>query len=300
MESKNVGPACEQETDDDDLGIGGSMPSDFDRASTSVLAINPTSVLGEPKTDDGLLGVNGPTSSGLDQVSTSSGLDQVSTSSLVTNPTSAFGPGEIPTSHSVALLVEDPSVNMFALGTDVTKNASSTEVFGREEGLTVQILGGEDPVSLTQRVEDPRFSPEPTDDPDDPGAEGSHLDDSLFVDDESPNLPPGDAFASSSSCSSDSKASSDEDVSLEVGRTRKVKLKTKAKVCPDPPGSSLSDPKSLRRLRRHCGISEEIVLIAPTPADRADAPPAGYMTLFENYFDQCLLWFPLPRSSCAI
>ncbi|KFK23641.1 hypothetical protein AALP_AAs68684U000100 [Arabis alpina] len=120
-------------------------------------------------------------------------------------------------------------------------------------------------------------------------------DGSLFVDDTDPQLPFGRADASSSSSSSDSGAFSDEDVSLEVGQTRKVKSKTKAKVCPDPPGSSLSDPKSLRRLRRHCGISEEIVLIAPTPADRADAPPAGYMTLFENYFDQCLLWFPLPR-----
>ncbi|KFK22561.1 hypothetical protein AALP_AAs42440U000100, partial [Arabis alpina] len=78
-------------------------------------------------------------------------------------------------------------------------------------------------------------------------------------------------------------------------RAKKVKKKTKAKVCPEPPGSSLSDPKSLRRLRKNCGISEEIVLVAPTPADIADAPPTGYMTLFENYFDQCLLWFPLPR-----
>ncbi|KFK22533.1 hypothetical protein AALP_AAs42214U000100, partial [Arabis alpina] len=115
-----------------------------------------------------------------------------------------------------------------------------------------------------------------------------------FADDTDQNLPFGRADASSSSSSSDSSAFSDEDVSREVGQMRKVKSKTKAKVCPDPPGSSLSDPKSLRRLRRHCGISEEIVLVAPTPADRADSPPAGYMTLFENYFDQCLLWFPLP------
>ncbi|KFK32777.1 hypothetical protein AALP_AA6G287300 [Arabis alpina] len=105
--------------------------------------------------------------------------------------------------------------------------------------------------------------------------------------------------ASSSSSSSDLRDSSDdEDTYLEVEqikKTRKAKNKAKAKVCPDPPGSSLSDEKSLRRLRKNCGISEDIVLVAPTPADRADAPPAGYMTLFENYFDQCLLWFPLPR-----
>ncbi|KFK29454.1 hypothetical protein AALP_AA7G136500 [Arabis alpina] len=78
-------------------------------------------------------------------------------------------------------------------------------------------------------------------------------------------------------------------------KTKKAKKKARAKVCPDPPGSSLSDEKSLRHLRKICRISEEIVLVAPTPADRADAPPAGYMTLFQNFFDQCLLWFPLPR-----
>ncbi|KFK22912.1 hypothetical protein AALP_AAs40207U000100, partial [Arabis alpina] len=122
------------------------------------------------------------------------------------------------------------------------------------------------------------------------------------LNDEDPDLPPGKAFASSSSSSSGSRSSDDEsddeNTLDEVGqpkKAKKAKKKVRAKVCPDPPGSSLSDPKSLRRLRRHCGISEEIVLVAPTPADRADAPPAGYMTLFENYFDQCLLWFPLPR-----
>ncbi|KFK41019.1 hypothetical protein AALP_AA2G074800 [Arabis alpina] len=123
-----------------------------------------------------------------------------------------------------------------------------------------------------------------------------------FLDDESPNLPPGDVYASSSSYSSDSRVSSDEDddddMSVEVERTKKVKKvrkKAKSKVSPDPPGSSLSNTKSLRRLRKSCGIAEEIELLVPTSADRADAPPAGYMTLFENFFDQCLLWFPLPR-----
>ncbi|KFK27516.1 hypothetical protein AALP_AA8G393400, partial [Arabis alpina] len=123
-----------------------------------------------------------------------------------------------------------------------------------------------------------------------------------FADDTNPNLPFGRADASSSSSSSDSSAFSDEDadedMSVEVERTKKVKKvkkKAKPRVCPDPPGSSLSSERSLRHLRKSCGIPEEIVLVAPTPADRADAPPAGYMTLFENYFDQCLLWFPLPR-----
>ncbi|KFK32469.1 hypothetical protein AALP_AA6G246100 [Arabis alpina] len=79
------------------------------------------------------------------------------------------------------------------------------------------------------------------------------------LNDEDPELPYGNAFASSSSSSSYSRASSDEDTFDE------------------------------------CGISEEIVLVARSLADRTDAPPPGYMTLFENYFDECLLWFPLPR-----
>ncbi|KFK22824.1 hypothetical protein AALP_AAs64964U000100 [Arabis alpina] len=122
------------------------------------------------------------------------------------------------------------------------------------------------------------------------------------LNDEDPDLPPGNAFVSSSSSSSGSRASDDEsddentlDEVEQPKKAKKAKKKARAKVCPDPPGSSLSDEKSLRHLRKMCRISEEIVLVAPTPADRADAPPAGYMTLFENYFDQCLLWFPLPR-----
>ncbi|KFK24332.1 hypothetical protein AALP_AAs60350U000100 [Arabis alpina] len=123
-----------------------------------------------------------------------------------------------------------------------------------------------------------------------------------FADDTDPNLPFGRADVSSFSSSSDSSAFSDEDddegMSVEVERTKKVKKvkkKAKPRVCPDPPGSSLSNERSLRRLRKSCGIPGEIVLVAPTFADRVDVPPAGYMTLFKNYFDQCLLWFPLPR-----
>ncbi|KFK32345.1 hypothetical protein AALP_AA6G229500 [Arabis alpina] len=117
-----------------------------------------------------------------------------------------------------------------------------------------------------------------------------------------PEVPPGRADASCSSSSFDSRGSSnesdDEDMFLEVEQTKKAKKakkKAKVKVRPDPPGFSLSDEKSLRRLRKKCGISKEIVLLAPSLADRADAPPPGYMTLFKNYFDQCLFWFPLPH-----
>ncbi|KFK22944.1 hypothetical protein AALP_AAs67853U000100 [Arabis alpina] len=111
-----------------------------------------------------------------------------------------------------------------------------------------------------------------------------------------------DAFTPASSSSSRSRASSnesdDEDTFVEVEHTRKakkVKKTAKVKIHPDSPRSSLSNEKSLKHLQKKCGISEKILLVAPTPVDWADAPPPGYMTLFENYFDQYLLWFPLPR-----
>ncbi|KFK23585.1 hypothetical protein AALP_AAs62636U000100 [Arabis alpina] len=106
----------------------------------------------------------------------------------------------------------------------------------------------------------------------------------------------GFPFAPLSSSSTSSRASSaksdDEDTIDEVQqtkKTKKAKKKAKVKVRPNPPGSSLLDARSLQRLWRKCGISEEIVLVASSLAGRADAPPPGYMTLFENYFDQCLL-----------
>ncbi|KFK22606.1 hypothetical protein AALP_AAs50814U000100 [Arabis alpina] len=126
------------------------------------------------------------------------------------------------------------------------------------------------------------------------------IDGMIPLNDEDTELPPGRADASYSSSSFDSRASSaesdDEDTLDEVQQTKKIKKakkKAKVKVRPNPPGASLSDAKSLQRLRRKCGISEEIVLVAPSPADRVDAPPLGYMTLFENYFDQGLLWMAL-------
>ncbi|KFK39877.1 hypothetical protein AALP_AA3G300100 [Arabis alpina] len=277
VEPQRGGSVRDPGPDDDDLGVGGPMSSGLGRVSTSSIAINPTSSLDEPEPDDNDLGVNGQMTSGF---------DQALASSLVTNPTPPLDLGTDVPMTAVPITMSLPS----ASGTDVVVDALSAEV-------VKTTLGTDDP----EPTEDPDDL-EPAEDPDDPEAAGSLLDDSLFVDDESPNLPPGDAFGSSSSCSSDSRVYSDEDededVSVEVERmkkAKKVKKKATAKVCPDPPGSSLTKEKSLRLLRRKCGISEEIVLVAPTPADRADAPPAGYITLFENYFDQCLLWFPLPR-----
>ncbi|KFK21872.1 hypothetical protein AALP_AAs73343U000100 [Arabis alpina] len=130
------------------------------------------------------------------------------------------------------------------------------------------------------------------------GEDALRIGGTIPLNDKDPELPPGRADASYSSSSFDSQVSSDksddEGMFIEVEQTRKAKkVKKKAKVNsrPDPSGSFLSNVKSLKRLRKKCGISEEIVLVASTLADRADAPPSGYMTLFENYFDQCMLWF---------
>ncbi|KFK32041.1 hypothetical protein AALP_AA6G192600 [Arabis alpina] len=87
-----------------------------------------------------------------------------------------------------------------------------------------------------------------------------------------------------------------EDPRLPLGRadTKKVASTQRVKVRPDPPGSTLSKKESLQHLWEKCRISQDIELVVPSSVDRADAPPLGYLTLFENYFDQCLLWFPLP------
>ncbi|KFK41141.1 hypothetical protein AALP_AA2G090900 [Arabis alpina] len=92
------------------------------------------------------------------------------------------------------------------------------------------------------------------------------VDVSIPLNDEDPNLPLGRAEASSASSSSDSGASSDEsddeNTFVEVEKpkkTKRVKKKGRVKVHPDPPGSSLSNEKSLRLLRKKCGISEEII-----------------------------------------
>ncbi|KFK36159.1 hypothetical protein AALP_AA4G085700 [Arabis alpina] len=63
---------------------------------------------------------------------------------------------------------------------------------------------------------------------------------------------------------------------------------------PNPPGSTISDEKSLGVMRQKCSISDEIELRVPSPSDRADQPPEGYFTLYESFFDAAYLWFPIP------
>ncbi|KFK23401.1 hypothetical protein AALP_AAs67300U000100 [Arabis alpina] len=76
-------------------------------------------------------------------------------------------------------------------------------------------------------------------------------------------------------------------------RSRKKPRPKKFKI-PDPPGSTISDEKSLGVMRQKCSISDEIELRVPSPSDRADRPPEGYFTLYESFFDAAYLWFPIP------
>ncbi|KFK32457.1 hypothetical protein AALP_AA6G244400 [Arabis alpina] len=108
------------------------------------------------------------------------------------------------------------------------------------------------------------------------------LDLNMFVYDTNPMFHVGDVDAplsSSSSSSSDSRAFSDDEAPVdEVEQTKKAKKtwkKAKVKVRPNPPGSSLSDEKSLQR------ISEEIMLVAPSLADRIN--PRGIRHLIGIY-----------------
>ncbi|KFK26947.1 hypothetical protein AALP_AA8G314300 [Arabis alpina] len=145
-------------------------------------------------------------------------------------------------------------------------------------------LGTDDPTCPQQRTEDlgvtdaPRSLPydfevlPPTtlyyDDTNHPGSSHGYVgvnDDSRgpgdlrFLDDESLNLPPGRADASSSSSSFDSRASSvesdDEDLLDEVQQTKNAK-KAEVKVRPEPPGPSPSDEivfgRSVGSQRRSC------------------------------------------------
>ncbi|KFK45132.1 hypothetical protein AALP_AA1G347900 [Arabis alpina] len=148
--------------------------------------------------------------------------------------------------------------------------------------ISMPMLHADAPTSLFQAddsapllcADDPT-PPLSTDDPDEPndprdlaslGIPSSvvGIDSVSFADPEDPELPPGRADVSPSSSLFDSRASSvesdDEDTLDEVQQMKKAmkaKKKTKLKVCPNPPGSSLSDTKSLQRLWRKCGISEE-------------------------------------------
>ncbi|KFK31427.1 hypothetical protein AALP_AA6G110500 [Arabis alpina] len=85
-------------------------------------------------------------------------------------------------------LGEDPSARSRHTK-DSRGNVSCADVPSNEGDQTSLVIGEGDSTILTRRVESPRSSPRSIEDPDDPRAEGRLFVDSLFVDDESPNLP---------------------------------------------------------------------------------------------------------------
>ncbi|KAG7548474.1 hypothetical protein ISN44_As12g036630 [Arabidopsis suecica] len=76
---------------------------------------------------------------------------------------------------------------------------------------------------------------------------------------------------------------------------KKKRARAKKTKKPDPPGSTLSTPDSLRDLKARFNFSEGVTLRLPTPSERADDPPEGFFTLYEGFFYFCFLWFPIPR-----
>ncbi|KFK22568.1 hypothetical protein AALP_AAs55885U000100 [Arabis alpina] len=201
---------------------------------------------------------------------------------------------EVETGSSVAYdprsstcLVEPMSAqdnaSLIHLGSDVDPRPSSTEDLAYTDGPdshradTVARLGTDGAIRGTNMDGDPTILIHRSDD--DPMSSRLHTDDPMGMiqrgvapmgmiplNDEDPELPPGNAELSSSSSLYDSRASSvergDDDVLVQVKQTKKAKKakkKAKVKVRPNPPGFTLSNDKFLQRLRKKCGFSEEIM-----------------------------------------
>ncbi|KFK23223.1 hypothetical protein AALP_AAs64694U000100 [Arabis alpina] len=71
-------------------------------------------------------------------------------------------------------------------------------------------------------------------------------------------------------------------------------MKYKNRGNPDPPGSTLSSVESLDKLRSEFEIPNEVDFGLPRSFDRADDPPPGYFTMYENSIEECFLTFPIP------
>ncbi|KFK29471.1 hypothetical protein AALP_AA7G138000 [Arabis alpina] len=62
----------------------------------------------------------------------------------------------------------------------------------------------------------------------------------------------------------------------------------------DPPGSTLCSAESLDKLRTEFEVPNEVEFSLPRSSDRADDPPPGYFTMYENSIEECFLTFPIP------
>ncbi|KFK23416.1 hypothetical protein AALP_AAs46654U000100 [Arabis alpina] len=63
---------------------------------------------------------------------------------------------------------------------------------------------------------------------------------------------------------------------------------------PDPPGSTLCSAESLDKLRIEFEVPDEVEFRLPRSSDRANDPPPGYFTMYENSIEECFFTFPIP------
>ncbi|KFK41110.1 hypothetical protein AALP_AA2G087200 [Arabis alpina] len=71
-------------------------------------------------------------------------------------------------------------------------------------------------------------------------------------------------------------------------------MKYKKRGNPDLPGSKLCSAESLDKLRSEFKILDEVEFVIPGSSDRADDPPPGHFTMYENSIEKCFLIFPIP------
>ncbi|KFK23497.1 hypothetical protein AALP_AAs55070U000100 [Arabis alpina] len=77
-------------------------------------------------------------------------------------------------------------------------------------------------------------------------------------------------------------------------RRERQGMKYKKRGNPDPPGFTLCSAESLDKLRTEFEVPNEVEFSLPRSSDRADDPPLGYFTMYENSIEECFLTFPIP------
>ncbi|KFK31521.1 hypothetical protein AALP_AA6G123500 [Arabis alpina] len=77
-------------------------------------------------------------------------------------------------------------------------------------------------------------------------------------------------------------------------------MKYKKQGNPDPPGSTLCSAVSLDKLRSEFEIPDEVEFVIPGSSDRADDPPPGHFTMYENSIEECFLTFPIWRHKITL
>ncbi|KFK39149.1 hypothetical protein AALP_AA3G206400 [Arabis alpina] len=77
-------------------------------------------------------------------------------------------------------------------------------------------------------------------------------------------------------------------------RLHRQGMKYKKRGNRDPPWSTLCSAESLDKLRIKFEVPDEVKFSLPRSSDRANDPPRGYFTMYENSLEECFLTFPIP------